>query len=158
MDNIATGTFPNDFKGSPLEIVLTAITEQKQVFEGAAHPFYWKPKLRIPDIYENQVNKQKFGAFLQACLTATRDDQVLTDMGRRYLRADYIGLCKRIERDLPHVTLTTDIMVGFPTESESCFQSTLDLASEVGFLKAHVFRFSPRGGCERSDGRAGCFQ
>jgi type II restriction enzyme len=39
VDSIATGTFPNDFKGSPLEVVLTAITEQKQVFEGAAHPY-----------------------------------------------------------------------------------------------------------------------
>ncbi len=82
VDSIASGTFGNDFKGSPLEVVLTAITEQKQVFEGAAHPFYWKPKLRIPDIYENEANKHKFGAFLQACLTATREDQVLTEMSR----------------------------------------------------------------------------
>jgi hypothetical protein len=37
--------------------------EQKQVFEGAAHPFYWKPKLRIPDIYENEENKRTFGRF-----------------------------------------------------------------------------------------------
>ena len=82
VDSIAAGAFPNDFKGSPLEIVLTAITEQKQVFEGAAHPFYWKPKLRIPDIYENQANKQKFGAFLQACLAANREEQVLAEMSR----------------------------------------------------------------------------
>lgn len=82
VDAIAAGTFGNDFKGSPLEFVLTAITEQKQVFEGAAHPFYWKPKLRIPDIYENPANKQKFGAFLQTCLAATRQDQVLAEMSR----------------------------------------------------------------------------
>jgi len=72
VDSIAAGTFGNDFKGSPLEVVLTAITEQKQVFEGAAHPFYWKPKLRIPDIYENKANQQIFGAVLGACLTALR--------------------------------------------------------------------------------------
>ncbi|HEY4691623.1 MAG TPA: hypothetical protein VIK33_20105 [Anaerolineae bacterium] len=82
VDSIATGTFGNDFKGSPLEVVLTAITEQKQVFEGAAHPFFWKPKLRIPDIYENEANKRKFGAFLEACLAATREEQVLTEMSR----------------------------------------------------------------------------
>ncbi|MEO7297437.1 MAG: hypothetical protein ABI042_02530 [Verrucomicrobiota bacterium] len=82
VESIASGKFGNDFKGSPLEVVLTAITEQKQVFEGAAHPFYWKPKLRIPDIYENEINKQKFGAFLQACLTATREDQVLAEMSK----------------------------------------------------------------------------
>lgn len=82
VESIAAGTFPNDFKGSPLEVVLTAITEQKQVFEGAAHAFYWKPKLRIPDIYENETNKRKFGQFLEACLAATREDQVLAEMSR----------------------------------------------------------------------------
>lgn len=82
VDSIAAGTFGNDFKGSPLEVVLTAITEQKQVFEGAAHPFYWKPKLRIPDIYEHKANKQTFGAFLEACLTASREEQVLGELSR----------------------------------------------------------------------------
>lgn len=67
---IAPGTFGNDFKGSALEVVLTAITEQKQVFECASHPFYWKPTLRIPDIYDNETNQQLFGAFLSACLIA----------------------------------------------------------------------------------------
>ena len=82
VDAIAAGTFGNDFKGSPLEVVLAAITEQKQVFEGAAHPFYWKPKLRIPDIYENEANKRAFGLFLNACLNATREDQVLAELSR----------------------------------------------------------------------------
>jgi len=57
INDIKGGIFPTDFKGSSLEVVLNAITEQNQVFEGAAHPFYWKPKLRIPDIYENDTNK-----------------------------------------------------------------------------------------------------
>lgn len=82
VDSIVAGTFGSDFKGSPLEVVLNAITEQKQVFEGAAHPFFWKPKLRIPDIYENETNKRKFAAFLEACLTATREEQVLAEMSR----------------------------------------------------------------------------
>jgi type II restriction enzyme len=82
IDAISAGTFGNDFKGSPLEVVLAAITEQKQVFEGAAHPFYWKPKLRIPDIYEDEGNQRKFGAFLEACWNATREDQVLAEMSR----------------------------------------------------------------------------
>jgi type II restriction enzyme len=82
VDSIIAGSFGNDFKGSPLEVVLNAITEQKQVFEGAAHPFFWKPKLRIPDIYENEDNKRKFAAFLEACLNATREEQVLTEISR----------------------------------------------------------------------------
>lgn len=82
VDSISAGTFGNDFKGSPLEVVLQAITEQKQVFEGAAHPFFWKPKLRIPDIYENETNKRRFAAFLESCLNATREDQVLSEISR----------------------------------------------------------------------------
>ncbi len=80
VEDIQTGKFGNDFKGSSLELVLNCITEQKQVFEGAAHPFYWKPKLRIPDIYENQGNKIAFGQFLEKCLKATREDQVLKEI------------------------------------------------------------------------------
>ena len=70
VDEIKNKKFGNDFKGSSLELVLSGITEQKQVFEGAAHPFYWKPKLRIPDIYENETNKIAFGQFLENCLNA----------------------------------------------------------------------------------------
>ncbi len=69
--------FGNDFKGSSLEVVLTAITEQKEIFEGAAHPFYWKPKLRIPDIYENEGHKKSFGAFLEKCLFASSEKELL---------------------------------------------------------------------------------
>ena len=79
---IAADTFGTDFKGSPLEVVLTAITEQKQVFAGAAHPFYWKPKLRIPDIYESRANQKLFGAALETCLNATREEQVVDALSR----------------------------------------------------------------------------
>ena len=77
---IKTDTFGNDFKGSPLEFVLSCITEQKQVFEGAAHPFYWKPKLRIPDIYENEENKKLFGQFLESCLSANSADKIIKEI------------------------------------------------------------------------------
>lgn len=80
INDIKEGIFPNDFKGSSLEFVLTCITEQKQVFEGAAHPFYWKPKLRIPDIYENQDNKQRFGQFLENCLNTSNENKLLTEI------------------------------------------------------------------------------
>jgi type II restriction enzyme len=82
IEDIKSEKFGNDFKGSSLEVVLTAITEQKQVFEGASHPFYWKPKMRIPDIYENQVNKKAFGQFLENCFCATREDQIIKEIIR----------------------------------------------------------------------------
>jgi type II restriction enzyme len=77
---IENGSFGNDFKGSSLETAVTAISEQKQIFEGAAHAFFWKPKLRIPDIYENESNKEAFGRFLKGCLDATNEDQILVEV------------------------------------------------------------------------------
>lgn len=78
--SIKDGTFGNDFKGSPLESVLLCITEQKQVFKGAAHAFYWKPKLKIPDIYENEENKKIFGQFLETCLSASTSDKLIKEI------------------------------------------------------------------------------
>jgi type II restriction enzyme len=80
INSIKNNSFGNDFKGSPLEFILKSITEQKQVFEGAAHPFYWKPKLRIPDIYENEENKKIFGQFLQSCLSANTEDKLIKEI------------------------------------------------------------------------------
>lgn len=74
------------------------------------------------------------------------DDQVLSDMNRPYTRGDYIRLCRSLKNRIPSITLTTDIMVGFPTETPERFQSTADLCEEVGFYKIHSFRFSPRPG------------
>jgi type II restriction enzyme len=80
INEIEGETFGNDFKGSSLELVVTAISEQKQIFEGAAHAFYWKPKLRIPDIYENLPNQKAFGRFLKACLEATNSDNIIYEI------------------------------------------------------------------------------
>jgi type II restriction enzyme len=77
---IKEGRFGNDFKGSPIEPVLACITEQKEVFQGAAHAFYWKPKLGIPDIYENEGNKAAFGRFLQNCLAAMTADSLVSEI------------------------------------------------------------------------------
>ncbi len=82
IEDIKSRKFPNDFKGSSLEFVLTCITEQKQVFEGASHPFYWKPKLRIPDIYESESNKLAFGQFLENCLNAKNKEQLIREIIR----------------------------------------------------------------------------
>lgn len=80
IQDIKDKSFGNEFKGSSLEFVLTCITEQKQVFMGASHPFYWKPKLRIPDIYENDDNKAAFGQFLENCYNSTSEEQILKEI------------------------------------------------------------------------------
>ena len=64
---IEADTFGNLYKGSSLETVVGSIAEQRQIFKGADHAFLWKPKLRIPDIYENRENQLAFGRFLDVC-------------------------------------------------------------------------------------------
>jgi len=75
---IEAGTFGNVYKGSSLETVVGAISEQRQIFKGADHAFLWKPKLRIPDIYENVDNQRAFGRFLNACACCDTEPGVLT--------------------------------------------------------------------------------
>lgn len=67
VEEIEADTFGNAFRGSSLETVVGAVAEQRQMFRGADHAFLWKPKLRIPDIYENRANQLAFGRFLDAC-------------------------------------------------------------------------------------------
>jgi type II restriction enzyme len=74
---IEAGTFGNAYKGSSLETVVYSIAEQRQVFKGADHAFLWKPKLRIPDIYENEDNQRAFARFLHACACCDTEAGVL---------------------------------------------------------------------------------
>jgi threonylcarbamoyladenosine tRNA methylthiotransferase MtaB len=74
------------------------------------------------------------------------DSGVLKDMNRRYDQAMYLRLCDRVYESLPDATITTDIMVGFPTETRERFESSVTVCEHVRYLKAHVFRFSPRFG------------
>ncbi len=77
VEEIESGRFGNHFKGSSLETVVGAIAEQRRVFRGADHAFQWKPKLRIPDIYEDSENQRAFGAFLDACCCCRDADGVV---------------------------------------------------------------------------------
>ncbi len=74
---IEAGSFGNVYKGSSLETVVHSIAEQRQIFKGADHAFLWKPKLRIPDIYESPENQRAFGRFLNACSCCDSADAVL---------------------------------------------------------------------------------
>lgn len=64
---IEAGRFGNAYRGSALETVVGSVAEQRQIFKGADHAFLWKPKLRIPDIYENATNQKAFGRLLHTC-------------------------------------------------------------------------------------------
>ena len=67
-------------------------------------------------------------------------------MNRKYTSESYLELVRKIKAAIPNVTLTTDIIVGFPNETEEQFEETLSLVEEVGFESAYTFIYSPREG------------
>ena len=74
------------------------------------------------------------------------DDGILGEMRRQYSRAEYIDLVGRIRETVPAVAINTDIIVGFPGETEEQFQRTLDLLSELRLDKVHCAAYSTRPG------------
>jgi tRNA-2-methylthio-N6-dimethylallyladenosine synthase len=73
-------------------------------------------------------------------------DRILAAMNRKHTRADYLGLIEHIRAARPDIALSTDVIVGFPGESEAEFEATLALLEEVGFAQAYTFKYSPRPG------------
>ncbi|MDP9224050.1 MAG: MiaB/RimO family radical SAM methylthiotransferase [Actinomycetota bacterium] len=71
------------------------------------------------------------------------DDGVLRDMNRPYRIDEYLEAVQRAAA-IPRLALATDIIVGFPTETDDAFRATLEVVARVRFSKLHVFRFSPR--------------
>lgn len=74
------------------------------------------------------------------------DDEILRRMNRRYNREHYLDLVRRLRAARPDIGLTTDIIVGFPGETEAQFEQTLSLVDEVRYDSAYTFIYSPRVG------------
>lgn len=78
-------------------------------------------------------------------------DHVLALMNRRYDRTEYLSIVKVLKDFDPLYGITTDIIVGFPGESEEDFADSLRIIDEVGFCKVHAFKYSPRKGTKAAD-------
>ena len=73
-------------------------------------------------------------------------NEILKRMNRKYTRERYFEIVQKLRAAMPDVELTTDIIVGFPGETEEDFLETLDLVDQVGFASAFTFKYSPRKG------------
>lgn len=71
-------------------------------------------------------------------------DRVLRRMIRRYTRDEYVARVDRLRRSRPSLTFSTDVIVGFPGETDDDFEQTLSLVREVGFVSLYGFKYSPR--------------
>jgi tRNA-2-methylthio-N6-dimethylallyladenosine synthase len=78
-------------------------------------------------------------------------DRILAAMNRKHTAQEYLDLVARIRAAQPEIALSTDIIVGFPGETEAEFEATLALVAQVGFAQAYSFKYSPRPGTPASN-------
>ena len=97
------------------------------------------------DVIERLAKVDKFCPQFHISLQSGCDN-TLKAMNRHYTSAAYKELCTKLRNSFDDTTITTDIMVGFPTESEEDFADNVNFAKEIGFEKVHVFPYSPREG------------
>jgi threonylcarbamoyladenosine tRNA methylthiotransferase MtaB len=76
------------------------------------------------------------------------DDQVLKDMNRSYTGQDYLRLIRKIRKKIPMIAITTDCLVGFPSEKEENFRNTLELLRLIKPSRTHIFPYSKRSGTQ----------
>jgi len=101
------------------------------------------------DLDDRQISSLALGGNIMPQLhlpVQSGSNKILKLMNRRYTRESYLELVKKIRQAIPNISLTTDIIVGFPKEDESDFEETLSLVKECGFEGAFTFIFSPREG------------
>lgn len=103
------------------------------------------PKDLNDDIIDAMANSSKICNNLHLPIQAG-SDKVLANMNRRYDSAKYLQTIEKLRKAMPDIGITTDIMVGFPTETEEDFQKTLEIVEKVRYSNAFTFIYSPRKG------------
>jgi tRNA-2-methylthio-N6-dimethylallyladenosine synthase len=103
------------------------------------------PRDMSEDLIAAHADEPKLMPYLHLPFQAGAD-RILAAMNRKHTAAEYVRLVDRIRRARPDIALSTDIIVGFPGETEGEFQATLDLVAGVQFAQAYSFKYSPRPG------------
>ncbi|NLC18088.1 MAG: tRNA (N6-isopentenyl adenosine(37)-C2)-methylthiotransferase MiaB [Clostridiales bacterium] len=103
------------------------------------------PKDLSDELIEVMKNSKKICRHLHLPLQSG-SSRLLKLMNRRYTKEDYLSLVEKIRNAMPDISLTTDIIVGFPGETEEDFEDTLDVVRRVGFDSAFTFIYSKRAG------------
>lgn len=104
----------------------------------------------VTDVFLNKVTKHKEFARQYHLSLQSGSDSVLKRMNRKYTASDYFSAVQRIRENYPLSAISTDIITGFPGETEEEFQETLAFAQKVGFAWVHVFPYSQREGTAAS--------
>ena len=97
------------------------------------------------DLVRAMARQPRVVPHLHLCLQSG-SDRILARMKRRYTAAGFLRRCDRLRQALDHPAFTTDVIVGFPGETDADFDATCRVVREVGISKIHVFSYSPREG------------
>ncbi len=103
------------------------------------------PKDFTDDVIDAIANNPKVAKMLHLPLQSG-SSKILKEMNRGYTKEEYIAFAKKIKEKIPDIGLTTDIIVGFPGETDEDFQDTMDVVNEIGFENAFMFMYSIRSG------------
>ncbi len=146
---VLTGINVGDFDGNPEEgeekVSLAELVKEVDKVEGLK-------RLRVSSIDPDEVNEELASAILEGKNTChsmhivlqSGSNVVLKRMNRKYTRQIFLHTVDYMQKRSPDFTVTTDIIVGFPGETENDFQETLDVMKEVKFAKVHMFPYSER--------------
>jgi threonylcarbamoyladenosine tRNA methylthiotransferase MtaB len=100
---------------------------------------------RFDDHFFTLIGHPKLAPHLHLCLQSG-SERILLQMRRMYTVKDFIGIVERVRAKDPQFNFTTDVIVGFPGETEEEFEETIQVARKVGFGHMHIFKYSVREG------------
>ena len=134
-------------KGLPQEITFADLLRKVNEIEGLERIRFMTshPKDLSDDLIQAMADCEKVCSHLHLPLQSG-SSRILKKMNRHYTKEDYLLLVKKIREKLPEIALTTDIIVGFPGETEEDFEETLDVVSKVSYDSAYTFIYSKRSG------------
>jgi len=111
------------------------------------------PRIRLSSMYPSEINDEFMALFENRRIcphvhlsVQSGDDEILRKMGRHYGREDLKIIIDALDRQIPHVTIGADMIVGFPGESDRQFQNSVELVKQCAIHHLHVFSFSARPG------------
>lgn len=104
-----------------------------------------EPEMISDEVIERLAGQEKLCPQFHLSLQSGCD-KTLKEMNRKYTSSEYLSLCEKLRKNFPGCAITTDIMVGFPGETDEDLKQSLEFVRTVGFARAHIFPYSPREG------------
>lgn len=144
LDNVAPPKPDADSPFADLLLGIAAIPSIRRIRFTSPHPAYFSDKL-IHTIAEQDKICKCIHLPLQS-----GSDRILKMMNRPYDSARYMRIIDSLKSLCPEIAFTTDVIVGFPTETDDDFLATRDLMNRVGYDNAYIFKYSPRKGTRSS--------